>query len=85
MEDAKQQCLGDAAGSPHGAVQLGQSPVKLLRLLGANRNADFGLLLVCHGVRSHAAHGVRPHLPVEDERTKSETEESRQQLRFHDL
>lgn len=72
MEDAKKQCLGDAAGSPNGAVQLGQGPVKLLCLLRANCDGDFALLLVCHSVRPHAARGVGPHLPVEDKRTQSE-------------
>lgn len=66
MEDAEQQGLGDATGSSHRAVQLGQSPVKLLRLLGPHRDAGLVLLLAGHGIVTHTAHRVRPHTTGED-------------------
>lgn len=53
MEDAQQQGLGNTTGPPHRAVQPGQSPVKLLRLLGAHCNAGFILLLSGHRKTTH--------------------------------
>lgn len=61
MEDAEQQGLGDATGSPHGAVQLGQSPIELLRLFGPHHAAGLILLLCGHGIVTHTPHCIWPH------------------------
>lgn len=66
MKDAEQQGLGDATGPSHRAVQLGQSPVKLLRLLGPHRDAGLVLLLAGHGIVTRTAHRGRPHTTGED-------------------
>lgn len=66
MEDAAQQGLGNATCPPHRAVQLGQSPVKLLCLLGPHCNA--GLLLICsHSVATRTPNCIWPHTTVEDQ------------------
>lgn len=80
MEDAEKQALGDATGPPHGAVQLGQSPVELLRLLGLDRHAGF-ILLLCHRrILTHTPSCIRPHTTVENwivttERDRDECQE----------
>lgn len=74
MEDTEQQGLGDATGSPHRAVQLGQSPVKLLRLLGPHHVAGLVLLLRDRGVGTNTpCCDVWPHTTgteVEEEEKK---------------
>lgn len=66
MEDAEQQGLGDAAGSPHRVVQLVESPVKLLRLLGPHRDAGLVPPLGGHGILTHTPHRIRPNTTVGD-------------------
>lgn len=68
MEDAQQQGLGDAAGPPHRGVQLGQSPVKLLSLLGPYCDADLVLLLCDHSIATHTWHHIGSDTTGEDER-----------------
>lgn len=66
MEDAEQQGLGDATCSSHRAVQLGQSPVKLLRLLGPHRDTGLILLLSSDGIVTHTAHCIWPRTTGQD-------------------
>lgn len=66
MEDAEQQGLGDATGSPHRAVQPGQGPVKLLRLVGPHRDAGLILLLCGHSIATHTPRCRGPHTTVEE-------------------
>lgn len=66
MEDAEQQGLGDATGSPHRVVQLGQSPVELLRLLGPHSNTGLILLLRGHSVVTHTPHCIWPCATAEN-------------------
>lgn len=82
MEDAQQQGLGDAAGPPHRVIQLGQSPVKLLGLLGPDRNAALVLFLCGHGIATHTWHHIGSDTTAEDKRKqqKEVTEDAKARL-----
>lgn len=71
MEDAEQEGLSDAAGSPNRAVQLGQSPVELLRLLGPQHGAGLVLLLCSRSIAARTPRRTRPHATAEGDKGMS--------------